>query len=60
MYDLLVRGGTVGTPVRSVEEAAIRRAMLLAERSGSPLYVLHMAAGSGIEVLAASASSACQ
>jgi dihydropyrimidinase len=52
MYHLLVRGGTVGTPVRSVEEAAIRRAMLLAERSGSPLYVLHMAAGSGIEALA--------
>jgi dihydropyrimidinase len=35
-----------------VEEAAIRRAMLLAERSGSPLYVLHMAAGSGVEALA--------
>jgi dihydropyrimidinase len=30
-----------------VEEAAVRRAMLLAERSGSPLYVLHMAAGGG-------------
>ena len=35
-----------------VEEAAIRRAMFLAERAGSPLYVLHMAAGSGIEALA--------
>jgi dihydropyrimidinase len=35
-----------------VEEAAIRRAMLLAERSGSPLYILHMAAGSGVEALA--------
>lgn len=35
-----------------VEEAAIRRAMLLAERSGSPLYVLHMAAGNGVEALA--------
>ena len=35
-----------------VEEAAIRRAMFLAERTGSPLYVLHMAAGSGIEALA--------
>ncbi len=35
-----------------VEEAAIRRAMLLAERSGSPLYVLHMAAGSGVAALA--------
>ena len=35
-----------------VEEAAIRRAMLLAERAGSPLYVLHMAAGSGVEALA--------
>ena len=34
-----------------VEEAAIRRAMLLAERTGSPLYVLHMAAGSGIAAL---------
>ena len=35
-----------------VEEAAIVRAMFLAERTGSPLYVLHMAAGSGIEALA--------
>jgi dihydropyrimidinase len=35
-----------------VEEAAIRRALFLAERSGSPLYVLHMAAGSGIDALA--------
>ena len=35
-----------------VEEAATRRAMFLAERAGSPLYVLHMAAGSGIEALA--------
>jgi dihydropyrimidinase len=35
-----------------VEEAAIRRAMLLAERSGSPLYVLHMAAAAGVEALA--------
>ena len=26
--------------------------MLLAERTGSPLYVLHMAAGSGVEALA--------
>jgi dihydropyrimidinase len=34
-----------------VEEAAIRRAMLLAERSGSALYVLHMAAGSGVLAL---------
>jgi dihydropyrimidinase len=30
-----------------VEEAAIRRAILLAERSGSGLYVLHVAAGTG-------------
>jgi dihydropyrimidinase len=37
-----------------VEEAAIRRAMLLAERAGVPLYILHMAAGSGIEALAES------
>jgi dihydropyrimidinase len=29
-----------------VEEAAVRRAMLLAERTGSPLYVFHIAAGS--------------
>lgn len=35
-----------------VEEAAIRRAMFLSERAGSPLYVLHMAAGSGIKALA--------
>lgn len=35
-----------------VEEAAIRRCLLLAERSGSPLYVFHMAAGSGIRALA--------
>jgi dihydropyrimidinase len=34
-----------------VEEAAVRRAMLLAERSGSPLYVLHMAAGSAVAAL---------
>jgi dihydropyrimidinase len=35
-----------------VEEAAIRRVALLAERSGSALYVLHMAAGSGVNALA--------
>lgn len=35
-----------------VEEAAVRRAMFLAERAGSPLYVLHMAAGSGVAALA--------
>ena len=35
-----------------VEEAAVRRAMLLAERAGSPLYILHMAAGSAVEALA--------
>jgi dihydropyrimidinase len=35
-----------------VEEAAVRRAMFLAERAGSPLYILHMAAGSGVEALA--------
>ena len=35
-----------------VEEAAIRRVMLLCERAGSPLYVLHMAAGSGVVALA--------
>jgi len=35
-----------------VEEAAVRRALFLAERSGSALYILHMAAGSGIQALA--------
>ena len=35
-----------------VEEAAVRRALFLAERTGSPLYVLHMAAGAGIDALA--------
>jgi dihydropyrimidinase len=35
-----------------VEEAAVRRALLLAERSGAPLYVLHMAAEAGIVALA--------
>ena len=40
-----------------VEEAAIRRAMLLAERAGSPLYILHMAAGSGIAALAEARAS---
>ncbi len=35
-----------------VEEAAVRRALLLAERSGSPLYVLHMAAASAVLALA--------
>jgi len=35
-----------------VEEAAVRRAMFLAEKAGSPLYVLHMAAGSAVEALA--------
>lgn len=34
-----------------VEEAAIRRVMLLAERSGSPLYILHMAAAAGVHAL---------
>ena len=35
-----------------VEEAAVRRAMLLAERAGSPLYVLHIAAGTAVDALA--------
>jgi dihydropyrimidinase len=35
-----------------VEEAAIRRCLLLAEHTGSPLYIFHMAAGSGIRALA--------
>ena len=35
-----------------VEEAAVRRCMLLAERAGCPLYVLHMAAGSAVNALA--------
>ena len=37
---------------RLVEELAICRALLLAERTGSPLYIFHMAAGSGVEALA--------
>jgi dihydropyrimidinase len=35
-----------------VEEAAVRRCMLLAERTGSPLYVLHVAAGSAAGAIA--------
>lgn len=35
-----------------VEEAATRRALLLAERTGSPLYVFHIAAGSAAVALA--------
>jgi dihydropyrimidinase len=35
-----------------VEEAAVRRALFLAERSGSPLYILHMAAADGVDALA--------
>jgi dihydropyrimidinase len=34
-----------------VEEAAVRRALFLAERAGSPLYVLHMAAGAAVDAL---------
>ena len=34
-----------------VEEAAVRRALFLAERAGSPLYILHMAAGAGVDAL---------
>lgn len=34
-----------------VEEAAVRRAVLLAERTGCPLYVLHMAAGTAVAAL---------
>lgn len=37
-----------------VEEAAIRRALLLAERSGCALYVLHMAAAAGVDALSES------
>jgi dihydropyrimidinase len=37
-----------------VEEAAVRRALLLAERAGAPLYILHMAAEAGIVALAES------
>jgi dihydropyrimidinase len=39
-----------------VEEAAVRRAMFLAEKTGSALYVLHMAAGSAIAALAEGSS----
>ena len=35
-----------------VEEAAISRVMLLCERAGSPLYILHMAAARGVDALA--------
>jgi dihydropyrimidinase len=35
-----------------VEEAAVRRALFLAERAGSPMYVLHVAAGSAVDVIA--------
>ena len=35
-----------------VEELAIVRALLLAERTGSPLYIFHMAAGAGVHQLA--------
>jgi dihydropyrimidinase len=35
-----------------VEELAIVRALLLAERTGSPLYIFHMAAGAGVDALA--------
>jgi dihydropyrimidinase len=35
-----------------VEEAAVRRAVLLAERSGSPLYVLHVGAGDAADAIA--------
>jgi dihydropyrimidinase len=46
-------GGYVGeTRGPLVEELAIRRAMLIAERTGSPLYVFHMAAGLGVDALA--------
>lgn len=34
-----------------VEEAAVRRALFLAERAESPLYILHMAAGSAVRAL---------
>jgi dihydropyrimidinase len=35
-----------------VEELAIRRCLLLAERTGSPVYVFHMAAAAGVHALA--------
>lgn len=35
-----------------VEEAAVRRAVLLAERAGSPLYVLHVGAGDAAAAIA--------
>jgi dihydropyrimidinase len=34
-----------------VEEAAVRRAVLLAERAGSPLYVLHVGAGDAADAI---------
>jgi dihydropyrimidinase len=48
-----VHGGyIVETHGPLVEEAAVRRALLLAEHTGSPLYVLHIAAGSAVSALA--------
>ena len=47
---------TAPTSARRAARSSRRRRsavrMLLAERTGSPLYVLHMAAGSGVEALA--------
>lgn len=34
-----------------VEESGVRRALLLAERSGSPLYVLHVAAAAAVRAI---------
>lgn len=34
-----------------VEEAAVRRALFLAERAGSPLYVLHVSAGASVDAI---------
>lgn len=45
-------GYIVETHSPLVEEAAVRRAVLLAERSGSPLYVLHIAAGAAVDAVA--------
>ena len=42
-----------------VEEAAVRRCMLLAERTDSPLYVFHIAAGSAAIALVRACTRGC-
>ena len=42
------------------EEAAIRRMLLLARRSDSPLYIVHVSSIEGIEAIAEARGSACR